>query len=1018
MSIIKGRRYLVSVMCILFALFVAISPMQAAALMREPPEDIKVTWQRPTEFVKLERKTRQAIVHTKAGSNEVKLYFSFPDEGGIRIHTEDTGYHESKGSGKISYKNIRSGVWQLTGENGTKLRLAHNSKSWAITAYNEQGERVYTLDARSIGLGFKNGNIEKVILEGGISEDEVIYGFGEQHQFFNAVGEHIYLWNDDSWSEHAYKNIPFFHSTDGYAIFFNSTYYAEADMGVTDPEVYKLEFRGPTFDFYLWTGDPLENLEYYTNLTGTQCLSPKWAFSYWGGGASQYWEKDGNVLESLNNLLTKYRELGTPNLSVIAGEDALWRDANSYNMLKLTGTKLLAWNMPFASQADIFYGVGTLSTDPIDYELPLFRSATNPWSYWTHYNYPIDHSHPNIKKWLKARWGTALEQGLKGMMLDYGELMYSDMLAYTGQTGADMHNLYGLYYYKAYDELFREYYPDGDYFLYGRAGFAGAQKYVAAFAADQPGTFEGGLKICIDAGLTISASGFSTWGSDVGGLSTTSSKEVYARWMQFGAFSPLWRVHGTGENNPWGFGEIGESVYKQHYWLRENLLDHIYSKSIIANKTGSPMMKALVMAYPEDKRLWEVNDEYLFCDDFLVCTVSDTNVRFREVKFPEGNWVSLWSGETYKGGTTANVEAPLSEIPVFIKEGAIIPVTVSAESLELTDTMLNKDTVSALLVTKAGDEDNTVVHWIDPETSVSYTSKAGNGINITSENGTANVVLAYGVTAQSITANGKKLERLDTLDGNTKAGFAVDSSKTVIRLPEGETVKSLEITEAKSGSENVAINAKVIDVSSGDKNGVENAFDGDNNTSWDFVNVRNAYAVIDLGKVEQLEKAVFKWDSFYSKTVNISVSENGTDWVEVGDYSGLLDATHRFDLGGVSARYVRIGGFTPAITGMCRLYECELYTVPPITELSTDNTLTPDKDDTVSDDTSSITESEDEEEDSTTIKRKKLRKKIINTFTESGWLFWVIIAVIVLVVIAGVIILIIILKKRKRKKEE
>lgn len=762
-----------SLLCVLLCVSLLMPSSQVAALLTEPPADISVDWVSPSSFVGLVCNPMQATIQT----DNKDFYVSFPVEGGVRVNTDASGFHTPASCGQITYEALQSG-WRLTGENGSVAVLTYTSSNWTLSVLDSNNKCTYTLCSDNIMLGYSENKVSKVALSGSISAGEAIYGFGEQHQMFNSVGRLIYLWNDDSWSSNAYKNINYFNSTKGYSVFFNSTYYGEADMGYSDSDTYRIEFRGPTFDIYLYAGTPLENLERYTALTGTQCLSPKWAFRYWAGAASLYWDEGNDPISKLQTVMSGYRSLGVDNLSVVFGENTLYRLPETYDVVKYSGTKILGWNMPHASHHDIACAVTELSRDIADYDLPCFRSASNPNSWFSTANLPVDHSHPNISKWLEARWGSYIEQGLKGLMLDYGELMQTDMLSYTGQSGADMHNLYSYYYVKAYDELFSNHYPDGDYMLFCRAGTAGVQKYAAAFAGDQEGTFAG-LKLAINAGLNISASGFSTWGSDIGGLSTTTDTEVYARWLQFGTFSPIMRIHGSREGNPWGFGETGESVFKTHYWLRENLLDHIYSKSIIANKTGSPMMKPMVMAYPEDVRLREVNDQYMFCDDLMVCTVSDAGVTSRDVIFPEGKWVSLWDGSVYEGSTVQNVEAPLEHLPVFIREGAVIPVTVSSDTLALCDSMQYSDSVSALLVTQG---ENEVTHWTDTENCVNYTLKSNTGLHIESSSSKTRAVIAYVDGVTGVTVDGVALEKLDSLPKSGQTGYYVDGNRTVIRV--------------------------------------------------------------------------------------------------------------------------------------------------------------------------------------------------------------------------------------------
>ena len=120
---------------------------------------------------------------------------------------------------------------------------------------------------------------------------------------------------------------------------------------------------------------------------------------------------------------------------------------------------------------------------------------------------------------------------------------------------------------------------------------------------DQQGNFSG-LRKAVNALLTFSSCGFSTWGTDIGGLATGKDPELYMRWMQFGAVNPLMRLHGTGDGDPWYYGKTAEESFKSYYWLRENFLKKIYSSSVYANKSGIPMCQSMPVAFPGQKALF------------------------------------------------------------------------------------------------------------------------------------------------------------------------------------------------------------------------------------------------------------------------------------------------------------------------------------------------------------------------------------------------------------------------------
>lgn len=131
-----------------------------------------------------------------------------------------------------------------------------------------------------------------------------------------------------------YKNIPILHSNRGYTLFFNSFYSASADIGYTNEQKYTLEFQGPQFDVYFWTGTPEENLVSYTDLTGKSVLLPKWAYQYSAGAGSEVWTSTGSMYGMAVEAMEKYAELGTPNIAAVYVESIDGDDANVYNVFK------------------------------------------------------------------------------------------------------------------------------------------------------------------------------------------------------------------------------------------------------------------------------------------------------------------------------------------------------------------------------------------------------------------------------------------------------------------------------------------------------------------------------------------------------------------------------------------------------------------------------------------------------------------------------------------------------------
>jgi alpha-D-xyloside xylohydrolase len=178
----------------------------------------------------------------------------------------------------------------------------------------------------------------------------------------------------------------------------------------------------------------------------------------------------------------------------------------------------------------------------------------------------------------------------------------------------------------------------------------------------------------LHAALSIGLSGVPFYGHDIGGFAGQPDPELYVRWAQFGLFSSHSRCHGTTPREPWEFGEEAEAIFRRYAKLRYRLLPYIYSTAVQAAKSGLPVVRALVLKYPNDRNVRNLDSEYLFGDHFLVAPVLERGVERWMVYLPVGEWIDYWSRGIYEGPGWLNFPAPLEILPLFVRRGAIIPM--------------------------------------------------------------------------------------------------------------------------------------------------------------------------------------------------------------------------------------------------------------------------------------------------------------------------------------------------------
>lgn len=276
-------------------------------------------------------------------------------------------------------------------------------------------------------------------------------------------------------------------------------------------------------------------------------------------------------------------------------------------------------------------------------------------------------------------------QGMDGWWLDASEPEgdpLKGVKTYLGP-GELVRNAYPLYETTAVYKGQRATSEDKRVVILTRSAFAGQQRNgTITWSGDISANWET-LRNQIPAGLSFSMSGSPYWTTDIGGFfrprdqyTSEAYRELLMRWFEFGAFSPIFRIHGfRSETEMWKYGPEVEKVLRQYDELRYRLLPYIYSAAWGTTNRGEIPMKALPFVYPSDLSVRDVSDQFLFGDSLLVNPVTESHATTRRVVLPAGDdWVDFWTGQTKRGGQTITADAPIDQMPIFVKAGSIVPM--------------------------------------------------------------------------------------------------------------------------------------------------------------------------------------------------------------------------------------------------------------------------------------------------------------------------------------------------------
>lgn len=946
---------------LLALVMLALVPAEQVFALTFNTQIIDVEYETPTKITAVEQQESQFIISTETGRGRVNnFYLTFPTDGGIRFRADEEGIFKPEAVSKIEY----SGEETYDGEkavvmqaNGTKAKVYHESAPWRMEIYNSDDTKVAEYRADSIWLGYDESNaLRKVKIASALHEDETMFGLGERFNGFVQNGKTVEMWNADclkqlskSYGDHnvGYKNIPLLHSNNGYSVFHNNTYYGIADVGESNAKEYSFEFYGPILDMYIWTGTSAENISQYHALTGSSVKVPKWALSYWAGQASRVWLSEGTEVEKVHDTvfsrLEKYNELNTPIKNIYAEGIAVKKDYISIiEEMNSLGIRSFGWMDSTYRTHDSAVSASKIAEDALkaSKNMPLVQwNDAKRADWWTSDGAKwVDYTAPLSIDWVRERFSPYLGKGLYGMMVDYNDAVaLGTYYPGNGGTGDWMHNFSCYYYNQAVNEVFKEYYGEGEYINFARAACAGSQQFTAVFAGDQTADFMG-LQQVVSGLLSSASSGIPIWGSDIGGMekSETASKyepEVYARWLALGTFSPLMRSHAQrGWVDPWEYDKNGfcTELFQKYYWTRENIVDLVYSGTIKANKENVPMTQAMVVAYPQQKKLASNSTQYLFCDQLLVCPVVEESVASIDVQFPEGRWVNLWDGRVYEGGQTVNVDAPMDVTPVYVKEGAAFPVTYG-EELDIGTVNTVGKNVNALVVTPAkAKQENT--YYVDEENTKTVVCDSNGEKSYTVSSETAMdkpIVVAMGALADVVSVDGKKLQELSVEPTSvaTEIGYYRDIENNSTIVVTGGEWNRIEYNDTEEGLVNYALN-RVVSTEGLDEDDDakrQNVVDGSYNTALVLNESKKTSIVLDLEEKREIKKILVNWTGHYAKSYVMEASIDGKNWTPIYEKEKGGGGCDTILLEEGEYRYLRLSGFKKAGRRNPELAEIEVY---------------------------------------------------------------------------------------------
>jgi alpha-D-xyloside xylohydrolase len=281
----------------------------------------------------------------------------------------------------------------------------------------------------------------------------------------------------------------------------------------------------------------------------------------------------------------------------------------------------------------------------------------------------LDFSNPETVSWYQSKITGLLKQGVSTIKCDFGEAAPYNGFYHSGKGGLYEHNLYPLRYNKALWEAVECQYPDNG-IIWARSAWAGSQRYALHWGGDAA-TTNTGLLGDLRGGLSFGLSGFSFWSHDMGGFVTASPEDIYRRWLPFGFLSSHTRAHGAPPTEPWLISESFTEAFRDCAEMKYKLMPYVYAQAKDCSERGLPMVRALLVEFPQDPGAWLVEDEYMFGSQMLVAPLMESGSE-RMVYLPKGKWIDYQSGAVYEGGYQT-IKAGKIPAVILVRDGSLIP---------------------------------------------------------------------------------------------------------------------------------------------------------------------------------------------------------------------------------------------------------------------------------------------------------------------------------------------------------
>jgi alpha-D-xyloside xylohydrolase len=564
-------------------------------------------------------------------------------------------------AGKLTARVGRGGGWSLAFEAEGRTITRSCPRGIGYVQWADRGAFMH--EGLALGVG------------------EFAYGFGERFTAFTKNGQVIENWNKDGGtsSDQAYKSVPFYLTNRGYGVLVNEL--GPVSFEVASEKLARVQFSvpGESLEYFVIYGPtPKDVLRKLTALTGRPALPPAWSFGLWLTTSFTTNYDEPTVTSFIDGMKQRDLPLHVFHFDCFWMREFEWCNlqwdprtfpdpAGLLARLHQRGLKVCVWINPYIAQRSPLFeearGGGFL----------LKRADGSVWQtdQWQPGMGIVDFTNPDACAWYTGHLRALLKTGVDAFKTDFGERIPTDVVYYDGSDPVQMHNHYSVLYNQVVFRLLEQERGRGDAVVFARSSTTSGQQFPVHWGGDCDSTFES-MAESLRGGLSLGLSGFGFWSHDIGGFEGLPPAALYKRWIAFGLLSSHSRLHGSSTYRvPWNYDDEACDVLRFFTKLKCRLMPYLYAKAIEAAQTGLPVMRAMVLEFPDDATCVHVDRQYMLGDALLVAPIFSAD-GWVDYYLPAGRWTHLLTGDVREGPRWHREEFGYLSLPLFVRAGAIL----------------------------------------------------------------------------------------------------------------------------------------------------------------------------------------------------------------------------------------------------------------------------------------------------------------------------------------------------------